>query len=158
MRTRKNLLLMGILVMGGVLLGWFGKGFAAGDPVLPGSEGDPLVSRSYVQSYVQSHVNSYVDSYVDASIDAKMKMVVVEVPAGAKLIGAAGTEIIVRSGTATAIDSQNGGLSDVTAGVDLRKGDVAPTNHLLIVPRDDGRGIAAVTSLFVMVRGAYTLQ
>lgn len=146
MRTRKNLLLAGILVVGGVLLGWFGKGFAAGDPVLPGSEGDPLVSRAYVHSYV------------DASVEAKLKMVVVEVPAGKKLIGSAGTEIIVRSGTATAIDSQNGGLSDVTAGVDLRMGDTAPTNHLLIVPRDDGRGITAVTSLFVMVRGAYTLQ
>ncbi|MGE5579880.1 MAG: hypothetical protein ACM3WU_07545 [Bacillota bacterium] len=146
MRTRKNLLFAGILVMGGVLLGWFGKGLAAGDPVLPGSEEDPLVSRSYVHSYVGT------------SVDDRMKMVVVEVPAGKKLIGSAGTEIIVRSGSATAIDTQSGGLSDVTAGVDLRKGDIAPANHLLIVPRDDGRGIAAVTSLFVMVRGAYTLQ
>jgi len=125
-------------VLAGVLAGWFGKGLAAGEPVLPGSEQDPLVSRSYV--------------------DAKLKMAVVEVPAGKQLIGFGGTEIIVRSGSATAIDSELGGLSDVTAGKDLRRGEQAPVNHLLIVPRDDGRGIQAVTPLFVMVRGNYKLQ
>ena len=138
MRKRKNLLFAGTLLVLGVFLGWFGKGFAAGDPALPGSEQDPLVSRSYV--------------------DAKMQMVVVEVPAGKRLIGVAGTEIIVRSGSATAIDTLLGGLSDVTEGKDLKNGDAAPANHLLIVPRDDGRGIAASTPLFVMVRGSYSIQ
>ena len=138
MRKWKNLLFAGTILIVGMILGWFGKGFAAGDPALPGSEQDPLVSRSYV--------------------DAKMKMVVVEVPAGKRLIGGAGTEIIVRAGSATAIDTPQGGLSDVTEAKDLKSGDAAPANHLLIVPRDDGRGIAAVTSLFVMVRGSYSIQ
>lgn len=138
MKKRKNLWFAGTLLVAGVFLGWFGKGFAAGDPALPGSEGDPLVSRSYV--------------------DAKSRMLVVEIPAGKQLLGSAGTEIIVRSGSATAIDTLMGGLSDVTGGKDLKKGDPAPANHLLIVPRDDGRGILAVTSLFVMVRGGYTIQ
>ncbi len=136
--NKKNLWAAGALLVLGMLVGWIGKGFAAGDPALPGSEQDPLVTRSYV--------------------DGKVKMAVVEVAAGKQLIGSAGTEIIVRSGNATAIDTQSGGLSDVTAGKDLKMGDVAPTNHLLIVPRDDGRGIKAVTSLFVMVRGNYKVQ
>ncbi len=138
MKTRKSRNLVVPVLVLGVLLGWFGKGFAAGDPALPGSEADPLVSKSYV--------------------DSKFKMVVVEVPAGGQLLGSAGTEIIVRSGTATVIDTPQGGLSDVTEGRDLKKGEPAPANHLLIVPRDDGRGIKAVTPLFVMVRGAYSLQ
>jgi hypothetical protein len=135
---RTSLWFAGVLVLAGVLVGWFGKSLAAAEPVLPGSEQDPLVSRSYV--------------------DGKLRIAVVEVPAGTKLIGSAGTEIIVRSGSATAIDTELGGLSDVTAGKDLRQGVEAPPNHLLIVPRNDGRGIQAVTSLFVLVRGNYRLQ
>lgn len=135
---KTNLWFAGALALMGVLVGWFGKGFAAGDPVLPGSEQDPLVSRSYV--------------------DGRLRMVVVEVPAGKQLIGGAGTEIIVRAGSATAIDSEQGGLADVTAGKDVKRGEPALPNHHLVIPRDDGRGIHAVTSLFVMVRGAYTVQ
>lgn len=138
MKKKKNLWVAGALLVMGILVGWFGKGFAAGDPALPGSEQDPLVTRSYV--------------------DGKFTMAVVEIPAGKQLLGSAGTEIILRSGSATAIDTKSGGLSDVTAGKDLKMGDAAPANHLLIVPRDDGRGIKAVTPLFVMVRGSYKIQ
>lgn len=138
MRNSRSLRFAVFLLVAGTVLGWFGKGLMAGDPALPGSEQDPLVSRSYV--------------------DSKMRMTVVEVPAGKKLLGGAGTEMVVRSGSATAIDTVLGGLSDVTGAKDLRKGDAAPANHLLIVPRDDGRGILAMTSLFVMVRGSYTIE
>ncbi len=138
MKRARRYLLAGVLLTAGIFMGWLGKGLAAGDAVLPGSEGDPLVTKSYV--------------------DSKMTMAVVELPAGKRLIGSAGTEIIVRSGTATAVDTALGGLSDVTEGKDLRSGDIAPANHLLIVPRDDGRGITATTSLFVMVRGSYRVE
>lgn len=136
---RKNLILAGgALLLIGALLGWVGKGLAAGVAALPGSEQDPLVSKSYV--------------------DQKLAMSVVEVPAGKQIICSAGTEVIVRGGTATVIDSPMGGLADVTGGKDLRKGEQAPANHLLIVPRDDGRGLKATTALILMVRGNYTIQ
>lgn len=134
---RTNLWLAGTLVLAAVMVVWLGKGQAAAEPVLPGSEDDPLVSRSYV--------------------DAKLRVFVVEVPAGKELIGSAGTEIIVRSGSAAVIDSELGGLCDITAGRDLRLNEQAPANHLLIVPRDDGRGIKAETALFVLIRGSYKL-
>lgn len=136
--TRKSLMFAGTILLAGIVLGWVGKGLAAGEPVLPGSEQDPLVSRSYV--------------------DAKLRMNVVEVPAGKQIIGSSGTEIIVRAGSATVIDSPLGGLADVTGGKDLKRGDQAPPNHLLVVPRDDGRGVEAVTPLVIMVRGSYKLQ
>ena len=75
------------------------------------------------------------------------------------LIGDAGSEIILRSGSATAITSPSGGLSDVTAGTDITEGKPIPANHLLIIPRSDGRGIFVTkNSTFVMVRGGYTIR
>ncbi|MGI6633418.1 MAG: hypothetical protein ACOX5M_10335 [Bacillota bacterium] len=132
----------------GVVIGWVGSGAAAGEP-LPGSEQDPLVSRSYVDSRIEE---------ILATSGSGFQMIVVEVPSGHILVGGAGTEIIVRAGNASVIDSELGGLCDVTQGRDLRYGEEAPRNHLLLVPRDDGRGILAVTGVTVMVRGNYSIQ
>lgn len=104
----------------------------------PGSEADPVVTKSYVDSRT---------SYSPISLTA-----------GQKLIGGEGTEIILRSGEATAIDNGANGISDLTIGTDLMTGSQVVTNHLLLVPRNDGRGITATTDIWVMVRGTYTIQ
>lgn len=83
---------------------------------------------------------------------------VVQANAGQKVLGKGGTEIILRSGEATAIDNGANGVSDITAGQDLMTGQRVGLNHLLLVPKDDGRGIHALTEVFVMVRGPYTIQ
>ena len=103
----------------------------------PGSEEDPVVSKSYV--------------------DARVAFTPVQLAEGQKLIGGAGTEIIVRSGEATAIDNGENGVSNLTAGIDLRTGEQVGLNHLLLVPRADGRGITALTEVWVMVRGEYEI-
>ncbi len=103
----------------------------------PGTQMDPLVTRSYVDHYVALQV--------------------VTVPPGQKLVAEEGTEIIVRAGKGTAIASANGGLADLTAGRDLKNGEVVALNHLLVVPRTDGRGLAAVTMVVALVRGGYTV-
>ncbi len=115
----------------------------------PGSEGDPIVTKSYVDSQI---------ARISGSGTAAGTYVVVEVRAGQKLLGKSGTEIILRSGEATAIDNGANGVSDITAGKDLMTGQSVGQNHLLLVPKDDGRGIQATTDLFVMVRGAYSIQ
>ncbi len=137
---RRYLICLAILaVLVAFSAGWFGRGLVfAGSTVLPGSEDDPLVSRSYV--------------------DSMMKMNVVELSSGQSLIGYSGTEIILRSGDATVIDSELGGLCDVTAGSDLAKGAEVPRNHLLLVPRDDGRGIKVTSNAFIMVRGKFDIR
>lgn len=150
MKANKQSLMWLALILTGILAGWFGRGLAAGDPVLPGSEEDPLVTRSYV--------DSYVDSRLGSALDRSAAMLVVELEAGQKLIASAGTEIILRAGSATALDSSRGGLADVTSGNDIRQGHEIGRNHLLIAPRDDGRGVLAVTSVVLMVRGAYTIK
>lgn len=114
-------------------------GFAGAFDSQPGSEGDPLVSRSYVDQYV--------------------KFEVVSVGQGQSLTGSAsGVEVVVRAGKAAAIGSEAGGIADLTAGVDLKTGREVPLNHLLMIPRADGRGVLARTDLVVMVRGPYEVK
>jgi hypothetical protein len=109
----------------------------------PGSESDPVVTKSYVDKLLAETGGVFLP---------------VQVAAGKRLIGGAGAEIILRSGEATVIGNESNGVSDLTDGSDLPTGAPARPNHLLLVPRDDGRGIAAVTDLWVMVRGPHTLQ
>lgn len=82
---------------------------------------------------------------------------VVDINPGEKLIGKQGTEIILRSGEGTAIIANLGGLQDVTQGVDITDGFV-PKYHLLLVPRDDGRGVLVTKKATFMVRGGYTVE
>jgi hypothetical protein len=95
----------------------------------PGGSGDPLVTQSYVDQYV------------------------VELATGQVLTGSAGTEIIVRRGQAVVIDPVGNGIPDVTSGVDIYAGSTITNNHLLIIPRDDGRALGAKSDIVVMYRG-----
>ena len=79
---------------------------------------------------------------------------------GNSLIGDAGTEIILRysSSSTNAITSDLGGLSDLTGGVDLPNGETIPKNHLLIIPRSDGRGVSVTEYAIFMVKGSYNVN
>lgn len=123
-----------------VLIGVFilGIGGVSAAVNTPGSESDPVVTKSYV--------------------DSKVSYLPVKLEAGQTLIGDEGTEIILRSGEATAIDNGANGVSDVSAGKDLMTGNPVAANHLLLIPRKDGRGIAVSTEAWVIIRGNYTIQ
>ncbi len=115
----------------------------------PGSEADPVVTKSYVDSQI---------AQIQSSGESSATYKAVPLTAGQKLIGNEGTEVILRSGEATAIDNGANGVSDVTGAMDLMTGQSVAQNHLLLIPRSDGRGIQAITEIYVMVRGAYTIQ
>lgn len=89
---------------------------------------------------------------------ANSKLEVVELRNGQKLICKAGTEIILRGGKAKAIAGELGGLSDVTGAVDIKMDQNIPPNHLLIIPRDDGRGVYVDEYAIFMVRGEYEIK
>lgn len=118
----------------------------------PGSESDPIVTKSYVDRILMD-----MKQYVDSKTGGSGSLEVVYLEKGERIAGGKGTEIILRSGQAVVIDSISGGISDLTAGKDLKKGEKAPQNHLLLIPRDDGRGLAAQTNAVLMVRGTYTI-
>lgn len=137
----------------------------------PGDSSDPIV----VLSYLNQRFNELVEKYslnkiaehekTIAELNEKLKNVgtgtgdsalqVVEIKAGESLIAAAGTEIILRGGKANAIASSLGGLSDVTKAGDIGHGVAIEPNHLLIIPRNDGRGVLAITDAILLVRGEY---
>ncbi len=124
----------------------------------PGSEGDPLVTLSYVEQRMEQ-LQFYIDDKIE-SLPAGGGNVfeVVNIKAGQSLIAREGTEIILRTGKAKAVASAGGGLSDVTAAKDIKNNAVIPANHLLIIPRDDGRGVKAITDIILMVKGNYDIN
>ena len=136
-----------------------------GADAAPGSAQDPVVTKSYVDS-VTAALTSRVDALEKAAaavstgsaVQAPAGFTVVQVAAGKTIIGGEGTELILRSGSATAVDNGANGVSDLTAGADLKGGTAVEKNHLLLVPRNDGRGIKCTTNCYVMVLGEYTLQ
>jgi hypothetical protein len=93
-----------------------------------------------------------------AYVDGKLAFQVVQVEAGHRLIGEAGTEIVLRGGRGTAIGSAQGGMLDSTGGADVTTGTAIAPNHLMIVPRADGRGVAATTGMILMVKGGYRIE
>lgn len=113
----------------------------------PGTSDDPLVSKSYVDAQIASVKAQSSGTYSIVHIDA-----------GQSVIGEEGTEIIVRAGVVTAIDNGENGVSDITSGKDLMSGTEVGLNHLLLIPRDDGRGVKAWTESYLMVRGGYSLK
>lgn len=89
------------------------------------------------------------------------KFVALELEEGQILFAGESGEIILRGGKATAIAGEAGGLSDVTegSGVDIITDQNIPLNHLLLVSRDDGRGLKVVSSkAWVLVKGPYTIK
>ncbi|NLN14643.1 MAG: hypothetical protein GX185_03445 [Tissierellia bacterium] len=128
----------------------------------PGSVEDPLVTLSYVNGLIEERIEE-VKSYIDSKISKTGsfdQFEVVEIKKGELLVGKAGTEIILRGGKATAHGVEvNRGLSDITAGKDIdNEKNYLPANHLLIVPRDDGRGVYGVTDCIFLIRGGYEIR
>ncbi len=98
-------------------------------------------------------------SETDEAVSSAMPITdydVVYLTKGQTIVGS--SEFILRSGSAVATCPGINGITDITDGVDLTDAMEIPWNHLLLVPRDDGRGIT-VTSVeaYIMARGQYTI-
>jgi len=94
----------------------------------------------------------------DKSVEGFVFKPIGPIKSGSILIGEQGTEMILRSGSAVVIAEGVNGLQDITDGVDLSANESVSLNHLLIVPRTDGRGIFIEKDAFVMLRGNYEIQ
>lgn len=123
----------------------------------PGSEEDPLVTKSYIEKRIEQ-LKYYIDQKISGDDSSTSELEVVEVNSGQSIIGRAGTEIILRGGKGRVIAGELGGLSDITGGRDLQMGENVPANHLMIVPRDDGRGVYVLENAIFMVRGSYEIR
>lgn len=120
----------------------------------PGTEADPLISKSYIETVLKPEIYAYIEQ------ESNQGFTVVNVSAGKTVVCDAGAEVILRMGQATVIGSDRGGLADVTQGLDLADGTVVPANHMLIVPLGDGRGVKInkSTDAILMIKGGYTIK
>ncbi len=140
-RTRLFCLLAGVLLLFSV--------YAQG----AGGQDDPLISLSYITNVVMP----YIDTAVEEA--AAPAFTVVELKKGQTITPGAGSELILRSGEGKIALAAGaaGGFTDVTSGRDLSDGDKPEPNHLLICPRADGRSIRAVSVVYLMVRGSWSV-
>ena len=172
-----------VLVTAGIWVGMIvAKPVDADSAITPGTIEDPVVTKSYVDEQIakltggttgsgsgsntgtgsnETGSNAGTGGSGTGGTSAGMApLEVVELPMGQTLMAAAGTEVVVRVGMAIAYSSDTNGISDVTAGVDIKSGSEVPTNHLIWFPRD-GRGIKGnpdeIVPLTLIVRGSYTI-
>lgn len=136
--------------------------YADGGPV-PGSADDPIVTKSYVDEQVSALKKELGADGGGIAGTGKGNLTVEKLAPGQKVMAAEGTELIVRSGTVRVIAGEKGdGIPDVTEGKDLKGNSLVPLNHLLLVPRTDGRGLSVEAAgsdgfSYIMIRGSYSV-
>ncbi|EXX86807.1 hypothetical protein BG52_05745 [Paenibacillus darwinianus] len=139
----------------------------------PGSVDDPVVTKSYVDKLLGSGGGSgdSARKELQAMMDAFKKEMeankagtsseVVIVKPGQTLMASAGAQFVLRAGKGVAYSSDVNGISNVTAGTDIKSGNAVPNNHLIIFPRE-GRGVMPdpdqTGPLTVLVLGGYELK
>lgn len=141
------------------------------DEAASGSGTDPLVTLSYITSVfkpaVKSELKTEIMAEVDASVDevkAVCEYEVVHMTKGQTLTASGPVELILRSGECSAVvyleeNVSNGiGLSDLTAGGEVLNGQALTRNHLMLIPRADGRGVTVTSSeAYLMVKGEHSI-
>jgi hypothetical protein len=158
------------IILGAIFVG----ASTSANTAIPGSVEDPLITKSYMDeeiAKIKTELNEQLKAELKAELEAELEenssgssssgaeLVVEKLEANQELIAGAGTEVIVRTGTAMGIVSPAGdGIPDLTEGIDI-KGTQIPHNHLLLFPRNDGRGIKVIKGpSYVMVRGSYEIK
>lgn len=147
-----------------------------------GDQADPLVTLSYLTQVFTPEIMDEVDKQVAASgkdltdrldqaIDdyssqmeqalgegggESASFAVVTVPANRAVMPAAGGEVLLRSGTASAVSGTEPILIDSTAGSTVSVNGALLTDHLYVCPLD-GAWIYCTSECTFLIRGSYTL-
>jgi hypothetical protein len=149
-----------------LIIGTLSTGAAA--PAEPGSDEDPVVTRSYVEQVkqeilqqIKSQPGTQTSTPAPSTGGQGAKLIVEKVPEGKTIIGYAGTEFIVRTGKVVAHTpaGEGYGLPDLTEGTNILRSETVPANHHLLLPRDDGRGLKVVKGpADIMIKGEYVIR
>lgn len=134
---------------------------------------DPVVSLSYLSEIFAPNFKNEIKTEIKAELSKENKnsqntsvetisnipkFEVAVIPKGKTFVGEESCEFILRSGSAISVISSQGGLCDTTAGRDIGKNEEIPSNHLIIIPRNDKRGFVANEDVIIMVRGEYSIN
>lgn len=148
-----------------------------------GSQGDPLVTLSYLTGAFTDQVLEKVDKALEERGSALRRELEQEIAQaeqalrdqlggapspgggaayaavtlseGQTLRGSAGCEVILRSGSAVCAASGSPGLVDATSGGSLSNGGSLQQNHLYLMP--DAQGVRASGAVTLLVRGSYSI-
>ena len=125
----------------------------------PGSDKDPIITKSYLDVQL-SKLKEYVDSKGSNTPQPQRGDIyeVVNLKKGQNIIFEGSSEVILRGGKASVIDSESGGLADLTTGTDLKMDYDVPSNHLLLIPKSDGRGMNSQSNCTLLVKGKYIIN
>lgn len=127
----------------------------------PGGSDDPLITLSYINDKLIPEIKEYIDEKFAENPAAESgnpsSFVLVNVKANHKIIGDEGTEFVLRMGSGVIVATANGGVADLTAGVDLANGTPIPPNHNLLSPKSDSRGVRMNTDGILLIKGTYTV-
>lgn len=136
----------------------------------PGDNNDPLVTLSYITDVLMPDLESQIAKKVTNEVKSAVSNIqtgtgatsdsfaLVNIKAGYSIIGDEGTELVVRSGAGKIVATSQGGVADLTLGIDLANSADAPLNHHLLVPRSDKRGIEFSSDAIVLVKGTYSVS
>lgn len=147
-----------------------------------GDQSDPLITLSYLTQVIKPELLNKVDKQVAANEKALMDKVnsaidgyskemedalggtsgdgavytAVKLSKDELLCPGAGVEIMLRTGTATAVSGLVPIVLDATSGATVGIGGALVPNHLYVVPLE-GSVIAAKTDCTLLVRGSYVI-
>ena len=126
-----------------------------------GTQDDPLVTLIYLNSTAKTEIMAEVDKAINeakSELGGSSEFIVVTLSNGQTLKCSAGTEIMLRVGSAKSAGSNTPTLVDSTtgeavasAGTDLVK------NHMYLVTIKDNGITATAATTKVLVRGSYTV-
>jgi len=129
----------------------------------PGTPSDPLVTQRYVderisalQTQITALQNQQGGNLTPGAPGQVVPFTPLFVPRGSTIVAEAGTEIILRSGSASVVAGPNG-LVDITAGRDIANNQPVSRNHLLLVPATDGRGLHITADAWLMIKGGFSI-
>jgi hypothetical protein len=98
---------------------------------------------------------NFIDNTVRSLSDGTLYQVI-KVDPGARIFASGTSEVILRSGTAKVIGNEYGeGISDLTEGREAKEGEYIQKDHLLLIPRGDGRGIETESICYIIYKGLY---
>ena len=155
---------------------------AAGEYSGPaGSENDPLVTMSYindvftpyVQRFFKEEMTAQTDSLRESleervvaleeacreadTADAGLSFREIRLDSGRELYCEAGTELLLRSGSAFATAEQTVGMVDTSGGTDPVRGEYLKKNHMYLVT-EDGCGVCADGDITILIRGSFEIE
>lgn len=132
-----------------------------------GTQGDPLVTLSYLNDTFTGQIMDKVDGLIaqrdlqlgqgsgDPALPTSSGFAVVTLEPGQSLYGEAGCEVLLRSGEAACAASAPPGLVDATSGGSLAGGAPLEKNHLYLMT--DSRTLTSTPGAVLLVRGAYII-